>query len=219
MQTMRKLSPHFDVTGKLQNKLHDKINILLIENEHDKQHNLATVLASTHYQICCTLSTSDLLTNHFSLVQEVKKHSPDVLVIDVEFPDTSMLDCLNELSRYAPRPLVMFSEQEGTDLINQLIQSGVTAYIAGETDFRRIRSILDTAIARFIEHQSLKQELYVAKNKLSHQRTVEQAKLLLMQNKNYSEKDAYHSMRKMAMDNGQKIEDVAKNILSVASIL
>jgi len=65
----------------------------------------------------------------------------------------------------------------------------------------------------------VKDELETTKKKLSNQRVVEQAKLWLMQTKNYSEKEAYHSMRKMAMDNSQKVEDVAKNILSLATML
>lgn len=40
-----------------------------------------------------------------------------------------------------------------------------------------------------------------------------------MQNKNYTENDAYHYIRKMAMDNGQRVEDVAKNMLSLATML
>ena len=214
MNSIKKLSQQSDTK--------QKYNILLIEHELCKRNNLVKVLSGTHYEICSVLNSSSLLSDgpdNVSLIKEIKKHNPDILVIDVEFPKKRMLESLNYISKYSPKPIVMFSEQEGTDLINLLIKSGVTAYVAGETDFRRIKSILDTAIARFVEHETLKQELALTKNKLSNQRTVEQAKLLLMQNKDYSEREAYHSMRKMAMDNGQKVEDVAKNILSLAAIL
>ncbi len=40
-----------------------------------------------------------------------------------------------------------------------------------------------------------------------------------METKNISETEAYHSIRKMAMDNSQKMDDVAKNILSLAAVL
>jgi response regulator NasT len=221
-----------------------KTKILLIEDKDQKQNDIVSVLAGSHYEICCVLNTNSLFIDNsqneepatlrpvglnevvtdkqphsVSLAKEVEQHTPDIIVIDVEFPKERMLASLNFISKYAPKPIVMFSEQDGTDLINVLIKSGVTAYVAGETDFRRIKSILDTAIARFIDQQRLKDELALTKNKLSHQRTVEQAKLLLMENKKYTEQEAYHSMRKMAMDNGQKVEDVAKNILSLSSIL
>lgn len=226
-----------------------KTKILLIEDKDQKQNDIVSVLADSHYEVCCVLNTNSLFIdnsqdalpvpsksissssvglnesligkdpNSVSLVKEIEQHTPDIIVIDVEFPKERMLASLNIISKYDPKPIVMFSEQDGTDLINVLIRSGVTAYVAGETDFRRIKSILDTAIARFVVQQSLKDELALTKHKLSHQRTVEQAKLLLMKNKKYTEQEAYHSMRKMAMDNGQKVEDVAKNILSLSSIL
>ncbi|WP_426357436.1 ANTAR domain-containing response regulator [Pseudocolwellia sp. HL-MZ19] len=211
-----------------------KIKILLIENQNYKQNNIVEVLADSEYEVCCVLSTNSLfmdgalvstesgvdeVTDSISLAREVEQHDPDVIVIDVEFPKERMLASLNYISSNALKPIVMFSEQDGTDLINVLIKSGVTAYVAGETDFRRIKSILDTAIARFVYHQTLKQELAITKNKLTHQRTVEQAKLLLMKNKRFTEQEAYHNIRKMAMNNGQKVEDVAKNIISLASIL
>jgi len=219
-----------------------KTKILLIEHKDIKQNDIVSVLADTHYEVCCAINTSSLFydnsanslsivsdvtnnptvennPNKVSLFKEVEQHSPDIIVIDVEFPRENMLASLNSISKYAPIPIVMFSEQDGTDLIKVLIKSGVTAYIAGEADFRRIKSILDTAMARFAEQQTLKEELALAKNKLSNQRTLEQAKLILMKNKNFSEQEAYHSMRKMAMDNGQKVEEVAKNIISLSSIL
>ena len=64
----------------------------------------------------------------------------------------------------------------------------------------------------------MKQELAETKQKLSSQKNIEQAKRWLMDTKQLSETDAYHFIRKIAMDNSQKMDDVAKNILSVASI-
>lgn len=224
---MNSINKHFK-----QNNAKSITKILLIEHKYIKQNDIVSTLAGSHYEVCRILNSSSLFidtssneseqtdnNDTVSLVKEIEQYQPDVIVIDVEFPKENMLASLNHISKYAPKPLVMFSEQDGTDLIKVLIKSGVTAYIAGETDFRRIKSILDTAIARFAEQQTLKDELALTKNKLVNQRTLEQAKLLLMKNKNYSEKEAYHSMRKMAMDNGQKVEDVAKNILSLSSIL
>jgi len=225
---MNSIKKHFQ-----HNNAKPTTKILLIEHKYIKQNDIVSTLAGSHYEVCRILNSSSLFvdtssnnsvdksdgSDTVSLVKEIEQYQPDVIVIDVEFPKENMLASLNHISKYAPKPLVMFSEQDGTDLIKVLIKSGVTAYIAGETDFRRIKSILDTAIARFVEQQTLKDELALTKNKLVNQRTLEQAKLLLMKNKNYSEKEAYHSMRKMAMDNGQKVEDVAKNILSLSSIL
>ena len=161
----------------------------------------------------------DNASESVSLIKQIEQHAPDIILIGIESPQEEMLVSLQTVSNHIPTAIVMFSEQEGTALIQPLISSGVTSYIAGVADFTRIKSILETATARFNEEQKLKKELSNTKNKLFHHRTVEQAKLLLMKNKNCTEKEAYHNMRKMAMDNGQKVEDVAKNILSLSAIM
>lgn len=200
------------MSSKALSSTNDKVKVLLVENNKHKANDFMNALDDSNYHIV-QVSNSGV-----SLLKEVDVFIPDVIIIDIESPDRDMLDSLNKISKSAPKPVVMFSDQENTELINLLVKSGVTAYVAGGVDPRRVRSILDTAIARFTQYQGLRQELETTKQKLSNQRVVEQAKLWLIQNKNLSEQDAYHSMRKMAMDNGQKIEDVAKNILSLATM-
>jgi len=130
-----------------------------------------------------------------------------------------MLDSLNVLNTAAPKPVVMFSEDQDSEIIQELVKAGVSAYITGDVATSRVRSIIEVALARFQEHQNLKRELADTKQKLSSQKVIEQAKIWLMENKHCSEKQAYHHIRKIAMDNSQKMEDVAKNILSLATML
>jgi len=192
--------------------LNNKVKVLLVENNKRKANEFMNALDRSNYHIVHVSNTG------VSLLKEVDTFLPDVIIIDIESPDRDMLDNLNKISSTAPKPIVMFAEQEDTQLIDILVKSGVTAYVVGGVNLNRVKSILDTAIARFTQYQGLKNELETTKQKLSNQRVVEQAKLWLIQTKKLSEKDAYHSMRKMAMDNGQKIEDVAKNILALASL-
>ena len=60
--------------------------------------------------------------------------------------------------------------------------------MVGDVNPVRVKSILDTAVARFSEYQELKQELEATKQQLSSQKTVEQAKIWLMETKKLSEK-------------------------------
>lgn len=190
----------------------NKVKVLLVENNKRKANEFMNALDRSNYHIVHVSNTG------VSLLKEVDTFLPDVIIIDIESPDRDMLDNLNKISSTAPKPIVMFAEQEDTQLIDILVKSGVTAYVVGGVNLNRVKSILDTAIARFTQYQGLKDELETTKQKLTNQRVVEQAKLWLIQTKNLSEKEAYHSMRKMAMDNGQKVEDVAKNILALASL-
>lgn len=190
-----------------------KLKVLLVENDSWKADELISVLADSNYRI------EHISHSGISLLNEVENIQPDVIIIDIESPDRDMLENLNRISHSAPRPIVMFSEEQDTENINQLVKYGVSAYVVGEINKVRVKSVLDIAIARFKEYQSLKQELEVTKQKLSGQKNVDKAKRWLMETKKISESEAYHSIRKMAMDNSQKMDDVAKNILSVAAVL
>ncbi|SET23257.1 ANTAR domain-containing response regulator [Thalassotalea agarivorans] len=193
--------------------LSKKLKVLLIEADELKAKAFMQGLDSDKYQV-------DWLSNSgHSLLKAVESCEPDIVIIDVESPDRDTLDSLNHLSANAPKPVVMFSDDDNTNTINKMIKAGVSAYVAGGTDLTRVQSILETAIARFSEYQSLKQQLVETKQKLSSQKTIQKAKAWLMENKGYSEQDAYHFIRKTAMDNSQTMEAVAKNILSFVSVL
>ena len=108
----------------------------------------------------------------------------------------------------------MFSGEKDTDTINQYIESGVSAYVVGDLQAERVKPILDAAVARFREFQKLKVELSETKHQLASRNLIDQAKRLLMKKKNLSEDDAFKAMRKTAMDTGQKLDDVAKTLIS-----
>ena len=195
------------------NVLEKKLNVLLVENDSNQAALLAANLAHSNYRI------EHISRTGISLLKEVERLQPDVIIIDTESPDRDMLESLNRLSISAPRPVVMFSDQDDTDTINQLVKYGVSAYVVGNVNTVRVKSVLDIAIARFKEHQGLKKELEDTKQKLTSQKNIDKAKRWLMETKKLSETEAYHSIRKMAMDNSQKMDDVAKNILSLAAVL
>ncbi|WP_394173504.1 ANTAR domain-containing response regulator [Thalassotalea litorea] len=189
------------------------LKLLLVDYNSHKTHILSEAFDNEHYQIEWASASG------MPLLHRVRESKPDIIIIDIESPDRDMLDSLNMLSATAPKPVVMFSEDQNSQVITELVKAGVSAYITGGVDTQRVRSIIDIALARFKEHQNLKQELADTKQKLSSQKVIEQAKIWLMENKHCSEKQAYHHIRKIAMDNSQKMEDVARNILSLANML
>ncbi len=194
--------------------INDRLNVLLIESNQKTSEQLSFALNDSNYRI------DHISHAGISLLQEVEKIKPDIIIIDIDSPDRDMLESLNHISRVAPRPIVMFAEhEEDSATINLLIKYGVSAYVVGDVNKVRVKSVLDIAMARFKETQVLRSELEQTKQKLSSQKNVEQAKRWLMKTKDISETEAYHSIRKMAMNNSQKMDDVAKNILSLANVL
>lgn len=186
-----------------------QFNILLIDENPQRAEAFKAALWDSRYKIVHLQSPSQ------SLLKQVDTLQPDIIVIDIESPSRDILDSLHTMSHFAPKPVVMFCDQDDTDIINQSVQSGVSAYIVGNTDPSRVRTILDAAVARFNEYQRLKKELVDTQQALASRRVIDHAKSLLMEQRNLTEKEAYNCMRKMAMDAGQRLEEVAKTLLSV----
>jgi response regulator NasT len=186
-----------------------ELSILLIDENIDRAAEVISALERSRYKVRHLVSPS------IALLKEVDAWQPDVIMIDTESPSRDMLESLHMMSSISPKPVVMFSDAEDEEMINLSVKSGVSAYVVGDPDSARIRPILDAAVARFNEYQRLKEELDQTKSELEARKLVDQAKRLIMETKGLSEQDAFHSMRKTAMDSGQKIEDVARTVISM----
>jgi len=191
----------------------DELCILLIDENVQRAESISSALNNSRYRI------SHLASPSMSLLKQVNDIQPDIIVMDIESPSRDILESLQAISHFNPKPVVMFSSQQDTNMINQSIESGVSAYVVGDIDPVRVKPILDAAVARFREFQKLKNELTDTKQQLASRKTIDQAKRLLMKKKNISEDEAFHAMRKTAMDTGQKLDDVAKTLISLLTSL
>lgn len=147
------------------------------------------------------------------------RDSSDSLIIGVDRPDRSLLTLLSRVQELGARPVVVFAKESVPDLIEALVQAGASALILDDVPAKRIPTILSIASARFREQQSLRGELEQARSKLAERKVLDKAKGLLMQQKGLSEDEAYRSLRKMAMDKGLPIAQVAQNLIDVFYLL
>ncbi|MBI1776443.1 MAG: ANTAR domain-containing protein [Proteobacteria bacterium] len=153
------------------------------------------------------------------LVERVKASAPDVIIVDMDSPSRDTLESLRAISREVPRPIVMFVDTSDTKMIEEAISAGVSAYVVDGLSSRRVKPVLDVAIARFKEFQALRQELEKTKTSLKERRVIERAKGLLMDEKRMSEEDAYRTLRKLAMDQNKRLVDVAEALITYAQLL
>jgi response regulator NasT len=198
---------------KEQKSLIPELRILLIDENRQRAESLVSALNNSRYKV------SHLASPSLSLLKQVDEIQPDIIVIDIESPSRDILESLSAISHYNPKPVVMFSAEQDTDTINQSIQSGVSAYVVGNLQTDRVKPILDAAVARFREFQKLKEELSDTKQQLASRNLIDEAKRLLMKKKKLSEDSAFKAMRNTAMNTGQKLDDVAKTLISLLNTI
>jgi two-component system, response regulator / RNA-binding antiterminator len=144
--------------------------------------------------------------------------APDVIVIDTDSPDRDMLEHLAAMSRDAPRPVVLFTDDEDIGKMKQALRAGVMSYVVGDVAADRIKAILQVAVARFEENQALRQELENAKTELASRKLIERAKGIVMTHKGVREDEAYRLLREMAMSRRVKLADVAQQVIDMSSM-
>jgi response regulator NasT len=154
-----------------------------------------------------------------NLSEVIKRLQPDVVVLNVYSPDARVLETILSINHHHAVPVVMFAEDQQTETINKVIQAGVSAYIVDGLEPKRLNSIIDIAIARFRNSQALHQELQKTKIQLEDRKLVDRAKAVLIKSQGYSEDQAYHTLRKLAMDRKLSLGEMAKNVIAMVDLL
>ncbi|MFT3817759.1 MAG: ANTAR domain-containing protein [Rubrivivax sp.] len=149
----------------------------------------------------------------------VRRLQPDVVIVDADSPGRDTLEHLALISEHHPRPVVVFAEDPGHEPMRQALQAGVSAYVIAGLDPARLIPVLQVAIARFEQERSLRAQLGEAQMRLSERKQVERAKGILMADVGLSEEQAYQHLRKLAMDRGQRLGQVAERIVAARDLL
>ncbi|MEQ1814565.1 MAG: ANTAR domain-containing protein [Candidatus Nitrotoga sp.] len=189
------------------------LRVLLVEENFERAVMLKRALHEAGCHIAAHLAASS------DLVGMVDRLKPDMIILDTESPDRDTLEHLCVISRDQPRPIVMFTNDGDRAKMQHAIRAGVSVYVVNGLKSERLSSIMDVAIVRFNELQSLRQDLAKAEIQLAERKDIERAKGILMKQRGWSEEESYQALRKMAMGKGIKLSEVARQIISVAELL
>jgi response regulator NasT len=189
------------------------MRVLVVDESEERASVLREALTSAGHEVAASLSSP------LELLRAVDQLRPDVIVIDTESPTRDVLEHVVIVSQSSPRPIVMFASDAGNQAIRDAVRAGVSAYVVDGLDAGRVSSIVEVACARFDEFQRIRTELAEANLKLSERRQVERAKGLLMQQRGLSEDEAYHALRKLAMNRKARLGEVAQQVIDAADLL
>ena len=187
--------------------------ILVIDESQTRAVEICTGLIKAGHQVAAVLPSA------FELIERIEEIKPDIILIETESPSRDMLEHLAVMHRDMPRPVVMFSQDGERGTIRSAIQAGVAAYVVDGFDVERLSAVVDVAVVRFEEHQSLKRELAKTSRKLSERKIIEKAIGVLMKSRGMDEESAYKALRKLAMERSQPLASVAANLVDMAKLL
>jgi two-component system, response regulator / RNA-binding antiterminator len=149
----------------------------------------------------------------------VTRLQPDVVIVDCESPSRDTLEHVATMSASNPRPVVVFAEDDADSPLRQAMQAGVSAYVVAGLVPERLASVMRVAMLRFEQEHALREQLATAKTALQSRKKVERAKGILMQQLKLCEDDAYRHLRKLAMDKGVTLENLAQRLIDAHELL
>lgn len=187
--------------------------ILVIDESQKRAVDICTGLMQAGHQVAAVLPSA------LELRERIEEIKPDIILIETESPSRDTLEHLAVMNREMPRPVVMFTQDSDSGTIRAAVKAGVAAYVVDGFDIARLKPIVDVAIARFDEHQTMKRELAAAGRKLSERKIIDKAKGILMKTRGMDEDAAYAALRTLAMEKSQPLAKVAANLVEMANLL
>ena len=211
-------APHtqaVDVTLTGTNVGHMNRNLRILVVEPDPERVLGIIQALTD----AGWSDVKALAQISGLNRTVNEFAPDIVLIDLTNPDRDTLERISFATETSKRAVAMFVDQTDENLTQAALNAGVSAYVVDGFKMDRIKSVLETANARFKVMRQMQSDLDAAKQALEDRKTIDRAKGILMRQRNVSEDDAYTLLRKAAMGQNRKVIDVAQALVTASDLL
>lgn len=181
--------------------------VLIIDAHSERTQPLAQALEAAGFAVLGVVSEAE------DLDEAVHRLEPDAILIDADSPSRDTLEGLAVLGKRFPRPILMLSESADTELVHEAASLGISTYAVEGLSPALLRSLVEVTMVHFQRQSSLSAELEQAQQALKDRRVIEQAKYRLVQEMGLPEEQAYHQLRRMAMERGMKLVDLAQLLL------
>jgi len=189
------------------------VRVMVVDESPARAESLRQALLELGYRVIACIGPDEHIPTR------VRETQPDVIIIDVDSPDRDTLEHLCVIDRDQPRPVVLFTHDDDRDKIRAAMRAGVSAYVVRGLSSERVRPVIDVAMARFQEFQALRRRLDQANASLAERKRIERAKGILMKSRGCAEDEAYRLLRKMAMDRGKRVADIADTLIAAEDLL
>lgn len=144
---------------------------------------------------------------------------PELIIVALGETDNKVINTLKVINEQFPLPIVIFTQDDSSDAIEQAIAAGVSGYVVDGLHRHRIQPILKTAIARFKQFQAMQKQVDELKTSLADRKIIDRAKGIIMEQRQCSENEAYKLLRTTAMNRNVKLVALAESILATANLL
>jgi response regulator NasT len=183
------------------------LRIVVADDEPVMGEYYQTILPMLGYQVVAVAQTGSDLINQCRVLK------PDLVITDIKMPDMDGIEAAEQICREFPIPIILVSAYHDAELIERANLDYILAYLVKPIKQVDLEPAILLAMRRFEQFQALHKEAADLKQALEDRKLIERAKGILMK-KGWDEEGAFRRMQKEAMDNNQKLVQVARIIIA-----
>ncbi len=150
----------------------------------------------------------------FDAVELCEEKRPDVVLMDVKMPVFDGLTAAETiLSRELAGCVVLLTAFQDREIVERAGRIGVTGYLAKPIDPRCLLPTLELALAQSERLQGSREQTRLVRQQMEDDRLVHRAQRAMARRMGCTEEEAYHKMRRMAMDKRVTVASLAQRLL------
>lgn len=189
-------------------KMQKKISVIIADDDYTIRQLFRDSVENSHYEVVGEAS------NGIEAVELSRKLNPDIAVIDIEMP---IMDGISASKIITDEKnvfcTVILTSFESENYVSAAIENGVEGYITKPFEREQLLSVLDMCISQSKERYMLQKDCNNLKKKIKSKDVTNRAKLIVMEEKNLSENDAYNYLKEISHREGISVESVSELII------
>jgi response regulator NasT len=153
-------------------------------------------------------------------IEMAQQLKPDLVLMDINMPGPiDGITATREILQDQAVPIVMLTAYSDDTYVDAALDAGACGYLVKPITSEQLLPALRLAYTRFHTLQTAIQEATDLKEALEVRKLVERAKGILMERRQLSESEAFHTIQKMSRDKCQPMKQTALDIIRASEIL
>ena len=185
-----------------------RLRILIAEDETIIRLDLRDVLERAGHDVCAEARDGE------EAVALAQSAQPELAILDVKMPRLDGIEAARRILEERPIPIVMLTAYGQDELVARAVEAGVFGYLVKPFRETDLLPAIQTARARHVELETLRDEAESLAEALATRKVVERAKGILMEREGLSENDAFVRLRRASQSSGRPLRVVAEAVIA-----
>lgn len=144
---------------------------------------------------------------------------PDLVIVDARLPLMHGIEAVRTILTHTAVPIILVTSYASAEFVRRAREAGVMAYLVRPVDERQLRPVIETALGRFRELQSLLREGSDLWEALKDREVMEQARRVLMRWARVSDSEAFQRIEQYGRSAGIDPQAIASRIVKADELL